>query len=36
MGKPDPLRFIELPRQDPPKVTAPVRIRNFRAIYRPF
>jgi glutamate synthase (NADPH/NADH) small chain len=36
MARPDPLRFLDLPRQDPPKVTARVRVRSFREIYRPF
>jgi glutamate synthase (NADPH/NADH) small chain len=36
MTGPDPLRFLDLPRQDPPKVTARVRVRSFGEIYRPF
>jgi len=36
MAHPDPFRFIDLPREDPPKEPAPVRRHHFREIYSEF
>ncbi len=32
----DPLHFLEVPRQDPPKLPLQSRIHNYREIYSPF
>ncbi|HKK14299.1 MAG TPA: FAD-dependent oxidoreductase [Gammaproteobacteria bacterium] len=33
---PNPFQFVDIPREDPPKTGADVRVRNFGEIYGPF